>query len=170
MVLFVTVLIMFGVFEYGRYLMVLELANNAAREGLRYAVTSFWLNDNNIPWTGTASTNAVGTTKIAAFAQTQMGGVDKWLTLDPAAPTSNPAPIDTVNYPYYYLYRSDSDGGYLGSWDSAATDASSNPIDYPIYLTFSVRATYTPILPTLLSMNSKIPVNVQLVGIAENNK
>lgn len=32
-------LFIFGVFEYGRYLMYLQIVNNAAREGARYAVT-----------------------------------------------------------------------------------------------------------------------------------
>jgi Flp pilus assembly protein TadG len=35
----ICLLFIFGVMEYGRYLMMLHLANNAAREGARYAVS-----------------------------------------------------------------------------------------------------------------------------------
>ncbi len=54
-------LIMFlcGVFEYGRFLMVLNVLNNAAREGCRYALV------NNTASTITADVTAVVTTKMA---------------------------------------------------------------------------------------------------------
>jgi len=39
LILPVLLLFLFGIFEYGRFLMTLQLINNAAREGARYAVT-----------------------------------------------------------------------------------------------------------------------------------
>src|SRR5205807_1594103 len=39
LVLPIALLFILGIFEYGRYLMTMQLMNNAAREGVRYAVT-----------------------------------------------------------------------------------------------------------------------------------
>src|SRR5256885_13823689 len=39
LVLPIALLFILGIFEYGRYLMTMQLLNNAAREGVRYAVT-----------------------------------------------------------------------------------------------------------------------------------
>src|SRR2546423_4106633 len=38
LVLPIVLIFMFGIFEYGRYFMTLQLLNNAAREGARYAI------------------------------------------------------------------------------------------------------------------------------------
>src|SRR5204862_7766525 len=39
LVLPIVLLFLFGIFEYGRYFMTVQLMNNAAREGARYAIT-----------------------------------------------------------------------------------------------------------------------------------
>ena len=39
MVLPIVLLFLFGIFEYGRYFLTMQLLNNAAREGARYAIT-----------------------------------------------------------------------------------------------------------------------------------
>ena len=40
LVLMVFLMLLFGIFEYCRFLMVLHITNNAARDGARYAVVN----------------------------------------------------------------------------------------------------------------------------------
>jgi len=60
------VMILFGVFEYGRLLMAWNLLNNSAREGCRYALA------NNTTYT----TSAAFTTAVTSAVTSRMGGQD----------------------------------------------------------------------------------------------
>ena len=54
-------MLLFGVFEYGRLLMVWNVANNAAREGCRYALAN--------------NTSATISTDVQTIVTTRMGGL-----------------------------------------------------------------------------------------------
>jgi Flp pilus assembly protein TadG len=71
LVLGVFLLVFLGLFEYCRFLMVLHVANNAARDGARYATVNV-----NCPSDEIATTQAA----IIAFTTYRMGGVDQQIT------------------------------------------------------------------------------------------
>jgi Flp pilus assembly protein TadG len=79
-------LFMYGIFEYGRYLMVLNVAENAAREGARYAVIQ--------PSAGrTAAQISATTSDILAVTRARMGVLDSQLSL-----TYTVTALDPVTY------------------------------------------------------------------------
>lgn len=69
-VLFVLFLLLFGIFEYGRLLMTLNVAENAARTGARLAAVQFTANRT------TAEIDAL-TTGVIDETRSAMGGVDR---------------------------------------------------------------------------------------------
>lgn len=70
LVLSVLMLLLFAIFEYGRFLLVLHVTNNAARDAARYAVVN-----GNCPPDQVAATR----TAILNYAKARMGGTDKQL-------------------------------------------------------------------------------------------
>jgi Flp pilus assembly protein TadG len=78
-VLSIVILLLFGVYEYGRFLMVQQVMNNAAREGARYAVVN----------TGTAQTS-----DIVAQVNTFLAPVQNSFT---SAPTVTVSGVALVN-------------------------------------------------------------------------
>jgi len=206
-VLMLMLLFIFGIIEYCRYLLAVQLATNAARTGLRLALTAAWITDNDPQVSGAKTyvdfNNSTDTNKNCTSIQTAalntMGGMDKALFTKPS--TSNPGPaqpgVDTnlfisdkyggpdsagnsaptatpyPPYPQTVGTPSNALGPGYGSWESAVSSTGSatsgTAIDYPIYLTFTLSGSYKPILPNLLGMNATIPVNILVVGIAENN-
>ena len=71
LVLSVFLMMLFGMFEYCRFLMVLHITNNAARDGARYAVVNLDKPDN-------FNTTNYGTRpSVVNYTTTRMGGVQR---------------------------------------------------------------------------------------------
>src|SRR5687768_11098849 len=70
-------LFMFGVFEYGRYLLVLQIATNAARDGARYASVNV-REEYNFDTTG-----AAGKPSIKEYVGWRMAGTSGMLGTGP---------------------------------------------------------------------------------------
>lgn len=94
LVLPIILLFLFGIFEYGRYLMTLENYNNAAREGVRYALA----NTQPVTISGTTSANS------DSAVQNKVQG---YLTS---------AQLSSQNV---QVYKSDIYGNNTGTWQSA---------------------------------------------------
>src|ERR1700738_1348094 len=62
----ILLMVIFGILEYGRYIMVLQVFNNAAREGARYAVVN--------------TTSGATTNQVQTYVDGYMGGVGKQLS------------------------------------------------------------------------------------------
>src|SRR5436305_14880481 len=79
LVLAVFLLMFFGLFEYCRFLMVLHVANNAARDGARYAVVNVSKPSN---FDTTDYTDSAGDVypSIQSYTTARMGGVDRNIT------------------------------------------------------------------------------------------
>jgi Flp pilus assembly protein TadG len=78
LVLSVFLMLLFGIFEYCRFLMVLHLTNNAARDGARYAV----VNSNRPSNFDTVDyTDAAGTVypSITKYTTARMGSMEKMI-------------------------------------------------------------------------------------------
>ncbi|MGH7173500.1 MAG: TadE/TadG family type IV pilus assembly protein [Gemmataceae bacterium] len=146
LVLSMALLFLFGILEYGRYLMVLHTTNNAAREGARYATVH----------TGDGTTLS----QVVAVVNSKMGGVDAQIqgysvnvfTADPNGIYNSSS--GTAIYPpnLYALAGS--------SWNSAT---------YGSPIVVQITGTYNPILPSFLFLNSNLPINVTAMMNSEAN-
>ncbi len=94
LVLPIVLLFMFGIFEYGRYFMTMQLLNNAAREGARYAIAHLQ------PVTLGNTTYGNATSDVTNIVTGMTAGV-------------------TLNNQNINVYASDSQGNNLGGWNSA---------------------------------------------------
>lgn len=145
LVMAIALLFIFGILEYGRYLMVLHTTNNAAREGARYAVVH----------TGDGTTLsqvvAVVNTKMASVnAQMQNYNVNVF-TADPSGIYNSSG---TAIYPPNIVALSGS------SWNSAA---------YGCPIVVQVTGTYNPILPSFLFLNSNLSIKATAMMNSEAN-
>ncbi|MBA4067032.1 MAG: hypothetical protein C0501_25640 [Isosphaera sp.] len=159
LVLSVFLLLLFGMFEYCRFLLVLHVTNNAAREGARYASVN---TDKPADFPSVDFTDGAGKTfrSIRAYTRDRMGGtqgnIDGFrvavyavdpvgLTLDP--PVVRPKSLSTTAYPDPF----DPADPNAVPWNSAP---------FPDRLAVTIDGSYRPILPTFLLMPSNIPINV----------
>jgi Flp pilus assembly protein TadG len=149
LVLSMALLFLFGILEYGRYLMVMQTANNAAREGVRYAVVH----------TGDGTTAA----QVIAVVTSRMSGVDAQLqnytvNLFCADPTGiYNSGTGTAIYPPTIQSIA---GNPATNWNSAT---------YGSPIVVQITGTYQPILPNFLFMNANLSINVTAMMNSEAN-
>jgi hypothetical protein len=174
----------FGILEYGRYVMTLQIMTNAAREGARFAVVT----------TNDASSNP--TQDVQDYVFNYMAAQNVQLS----SPTggSFDAHVNIMVYTadptnLQPVYVNGASGGTLicqactpvdtsGNdilWSNVDYDAKGNPEPWlkapytnaGINQTISVviAGTYTPALPTFLFMGNTIPVSAQAIMYSEAN-
>lgn len=166
LVLAVFAMLLFGVFEYARFLLVLHTAQNAARDGARYAAVNL-----NKPTTFDATdyADAGGNTFacVQRYTTARMGGVDKQLAgfqvavypADPAGLGQNPPVIRPKSAaPPAYPNPFDPTDPNRVPWNQAA---------FGERVAVTVRGTYTPITPVLLFLPSSIPITVTALAGSE---
>jgi Flp pilus assembly protein TadG len=145
-VLSIALLFLFGILEYGRYLMVLHTTNNAAREGARYAVVH----------TGDGTTLS----QVTAVVNDKMAGVDAQIqgynvnvfSADPSGIYNSGT--GTAIYPPNIQPLAGS------SWNSASFGS-------PIVV--QITGNYQPILPSFLFMGNTVPIQVSAMMNSEAN-
>jgi len=150
-------LLLFGLFEYCRFLMVLHVTNNAARDAARYATVNV-----NCPSSQIAPTRAA----ILDYATARMGGVDRQISgyqvavypVDPAGLAQNPPVVrsktlGTGNPPPYPDPFNASDP-LSPPWNQAA---------FSEKIAVTIKGTYRPLLPTFLLMPSTLSINITAV-------
>jgi Flp pilus assembly protein TadG len=161
LVLSVFCLLLFGAFEYCRFLYVLHITTNSARDAARYAVvnvdkpTNFDTVDYN------------GYTNITSYATARMGGTDKQLTnyrvavyaVDPVGQTLTPPVVraKSANPPTY-------------PDPFNATDPNKVPWNQAVFtqdIAVTIDGTYVPLLPTFLFMPSTLRVTITSVAGSE---
>ncbi len=172
LVLSVFLMLLFGMFEYCRFLLVLQVTNNAARSGARYAVVN---TDKPSTFNTTNYTDGAGNTYLSIYnyTLTQLAGVQQnfqvptkvlvavyavdptGLTLTP--PVIRPKSTSTTVYPDP-SNPSDPNAGYGVPWNQAA---------FTEKIAVSVYGTYQPFLPTLLLMPTSIPIAITSLAGAE---
>ena len=166
LVLSVFLLLLFGMFEYCRFLLVLHVTNNAAREGARYAVVNM---DKPSDFDYADYTDATGKTfdNVQKYTTNRMGGVHTrnvvgfrvacyavdQTGLSQSPPIVRPrakatAPAGTYPDPF-----NNTDGNRV-PWNSAA---------FAEKIAVTVDGTYRPLLPTFLLMPSSISVKTTAI-------
>lgn len=158
LVLGIFLVLLFGIFEYCRFLLVLHVANNAARDAARFAAVNV-----NCPPDQVAARQA----QIVQYAQDRMGGVLSQVQgcqvavypCDSAGLAQSPPVV-----------RSKSTTGaapYPDPFNPGANSPPWNAASFTERVAVTIRGTYTPVLPSLLLMPSSIPINVTAVAASE---
>lgn len=175
-------LFLFGIFEYGRYVMTLQVMTNAAREGARYAVVT--TNDSSANPTLDVQ-NWVWNYMAAQNVQLQSPAGGAFVLNNIMVYTADPTNIQPV-----YLNGSggtpicqactpiDTTGADI-PWASVTYDGQGNPepwLNAPYTnagfnqtIAVVIVGTYQPILPSFLLMGSNIPLTAQAVMYSEAN-
>ncbi len=154
LVLSVFLLLLFGIFEYCRFLFVLHVTNNSAREGARYAS----VNVNSTTVTSTQITNY--TTQMMSGVQNNISGYAVAVyAVDPTGLTLSPPVIRaaSANPPTYPNPFNSSDPNAV-AWNSGA---------FPNRIAVTIQGNYVPILPTFLFMPKTIPISITALLGAE---
>lgn len=153
LVLSVFLLLLFGIFEYCRFLLLLHVTNNAARDGARQASVL-------VSSTATASTTRQ---QIIDYTKAKMGGTEKNIDgFGVAVYAVDQAGLD-LSTPIVRA-KSKTAGVYPDPFnmaDSNHVDWNSAP--FPERIAVTIKGTYKPLLPTFLLMPSTIPINVTAV-------
>jgi len=162
LVMSVFLLLLFGMFEYCRFLMVLHVSSNAAREGARYAVVNM---DKPKDFDYVDFTDASGKTfdNIQKYTTNRMGRIHErniegfrvaCYAVDPAGLNLSPpvvrpkAKMSTIPDPF-------------NNTDSNRVDWNNSQFTEKIAVT--VDGNYRPILPTFLLMPSSVSVRTTSV-------
>jgi Flp pilus assembly protein TadG len=158
LVLSVFLLLLFGIFEYCRFLFVLHVTNNAAREGARYA---------SVNATAPTSQSATLQTAIIAYTTQMMSGVQNQISgyqvavyaVDPTGLTLTPPVIRaaSANPPTYPNPFNSSDPNAV-PWNSAP---------FPNRIAVTIQGTYYPTTPAFLFMPNSVPIYITAVLGAE---
>jgi hypothetical protein len=162
LVLSVFLLLLFGMFEYCRFLLVLHVTNNAARDGARYAAVNVDKPDNfpNVNYTDNAGKVYPS---IKEFTRRRMGGAEKQVVgfrvavyavdqtgLDLNPPVVRPKTKSTA-IPAAYPNMFATNDPLAVPW---------NNVPFPERLAVTIDGTYKPLLPTFLLMPATIKINV----------
>jgi hypothetical protein len=162
LVMSVFLLLLFGMFEYCRFLLVLHVTNNAARDGARYAAVNVDKPDNFPTVNYTDGTGKVYPS-IQEYTRRRMGGTEKQLvgfrvavyTVDQAGLDLNPPVIrpktTSTGSPASYPDMFNPNDPLHVPW---------NTVPFPDRLAVTIDGTYKPLLPTFLLMPSTIKVTV----------
>lgn len=160
LVLSVFLLLLFGIFEYCRFLLVLHITNNAVRDGARYAAVRVNCDPGQV---------SVVEQAIKDYTTARMGGVNKQITgykvavyaVDQTGLDLTPAVIraksssPTGPYPDPFA----TNPPYAVNWNS---------VSFTERVAVTVRGTYKPLLPTFLLMPSTIKIDITAMMAGES--
>jgi Flp pilus assembly protein TadG len=162
LVMSVFLLMLFGIFEYCRFLLVLHVTNNAARDGARYAAVRVNTDANQIATVqqqiidytklrmGHVEKNIVGC-KFAVYAVDQAG-------LDLTPPVVRPKTTSTAS-PKVYPDPFAANDPLAVPWCNVA---------FTERVAVTIQGTYKPLLPTFLLMPSSIPIKITAIMAGES--
>lgn len=168
-VLSVFCLLLFGALEYCRFLYVLHVTNNAARDGSRYAVVNV---DKPASFDAIDYTDATGATypSVQHYTTARMGGTQRHLdgyqvavyAVDPDGQALSPPVVRpktrSAGSPKVYPDPFDPSDPNRVPWNQAAFGEG---------VAVTIRGTYTPVLPAFLFMPSAVPLVVTGVSGSE---
>jgi Flp pilus assembly protein TadG len=160
LVMSVFLLLLFGMFEYCRFLLVLHVTNNAARDGARYAVVNL---DKPGTFNKTNYTDSAGKVYLSVeqYTTNRMANIQKNLNgyrvavyaVDQTGLTQTPPVIRPKA----------KDGTPVGTYPDmwAASDPNAVPWNSAAFtekVAVTIDGTYRPFLPSLLFMPKTIPI------------
>jgi len=146
LVLSVFLMLLFGIFEYCRFLMVLHVTTNAARDGGRYASVNVD-KPSNFDTVDYTDANGKVTPSITKYTTARMGGVEK-------------------NIPGFTVSVFACDTTALNQTPPVVQQKSGAAWNQAMFgekIAVQITGTYKPITPVLLIMPSTIPVSITSV-------
>jgi Flp pilus assembly protein TadG len=162
LVLAVFLMLLFGIFEYCRFLMVLHVTQNAARDGARYAVVNL-----DKP-TNFTTTNYGTKISIHSYTTLRMGAMQKQINNVHAtySPTGFQIAVyacdpDGLNLtpPVVRPKRASTASGFPDPFVyGAANSVAWNEAEFSERVAVTIRGTYQPFTPVLLIMPTAIPI------------
>jgi hypothetical protein len=153
LVLGVFMVLLFGLFEYCRFLFVLHLTDNAARDGARYAAVRV-----NCPADQVVPTRAA----VVQYTTDRMGGAQKQIAgFDVAVYPCDP--VGLAQTPPVIRSKPNGSGAYPDPFNRAAGDPAWNAVSFPDRVAVTIKGQYKPITPVLLLMPDAIDVYVTAV-------
>jgi len=169
LVLVIFLAMLFGLFEYCRFLFVLHVANNAVRDGARYAVVNV---SKPSTFDATDYTDPGGTVypSIQKYTTTKMAGTDRQMTgyqvavypVDSAGLALTPPVVraKSLNPPTYPDPFNAADSN-LTAWNAAV---------FTEKIAVHVKGTYRPVVPLSISSGrmtiALVPDNIPINAIA----
>jgi Flp pilus assembly protein TadG len=139
LVLVVCFMLLFGVLEYSRYLYALQIADNAAREGARFAVVS-----------ASSADLATNTQNVQNLVASKVGGLNGTLLGYQC----------NVSARVMYAHDGLTAGTTLTDWTTAGPNDS---------ITVSITGNFVPVTPTLLFFGNTLPVQASSTMYSEGN-
>lgn len=157
LVLSIFAMMLFGIFEYCRYIMVLHVTTNAARDGARYAAVNV-----NCPY------DQIDARKAAIVQYTK----DRMLGISGSLPDMKVAvyPVDSAGLALTTpVIRSKSSTGAAPYPDPFGNSPYSpwNDAAFTERVAVSIKGTYKPVLPVLLFITPSFEVNVTAITVSE---
>lgn len=148
----ICLMFLFGIFEYGRYVMTLQTLTNAAREGARWAAVN------------TNDANANPTLDVQRYTLSEMAGIDQQLN-----GSSGGAWVYTNEI---QVFKADPNtgnpldaNGNIVTWTSAPyTNAG-----FEQAIAVKITGSFIPSLPSFLLMGNTIPIQAQAIMYSEAN-
>ena len=140
--------LLFGVFEYCRFLMVLHVTNNAARDASRYATVN-------------VANDQMTASSIRQYAKDRMGGTEKNVKNFEVA--VYPCTLSGSTLVPKSLTTSSADPFNSADPNNPAWNAAS----FTERIAVTIRGSYEPITPLLLLLPSSIPINITAVTGSE---
>lgn len=169
LVMTVFAMLLFGIFEYCRFLLVMHVTHNAARDGARYAAVNL---DKPANFDITDYTDGSGVVhpSIQRYTRERMGSIDRHLTGFNIAVY----PVDDVGLsltpPVIRPKTTDSTGSISYPDPFNQSDPNRTPwnqAEFTQRLAVTIKGTYKSALPNLLMMPSTIPINVTALASSE---
>jgi Flp pilus assembly protein TadG len=157
LVLTIFLMLLFGIFEYCRFIMVMHVTNNAARDGARYAAVNV-----NCSSDALASTQAA----IVQYTKDRMAGIGNTVSnvqvavypCDSAGLLSTPPVVRSKSTTGSAPYPDPFGSSPYTPWNDAS---------FTERIAVTIKATYRPILPSLLFMDTVLNLNVTAVTESE---
>jgi Flp pilus assembly protein TadG len=152
-VLSVCLLFLFGIFEYGRYIMLLQVMTNAAREGARYAAVT------------TNDANSNPTLDVQNYVLQTLAGQDGQLTGTNGVAFDQTTQVQVYRCDPTTFVPVDANGNAVSSW----TQAPYTNAGFGQTIAVTVTGNFTPALPSFLLMGNTVPIQATAVMYSEAN-
>jgi hypothetical protein len=152
---------LFGIFEYGRYLMTVHVISNAARDGVRYASVHV-----GEPY-NFDTTDADGLTNIRNYVIERTGGAHRMLT--PPISGRPESMVEVFPCDNIRLYQIPSVATPKPGWspNPGSRTVHWNNATFSERIAVRVTGTYTPLLPNLLWLTALNSVSITAVSGSE---
>jgi hypothetical protein len=162
LLLSIFLMFLFGIFEYGRYLMTVHVIGNAAREGVRYASVHV-----SEEYDFDTRDSAEGLPAIRRHVIEKTGGVHRMLT--PPVPGQPETMVEVFPCNNVQLFQMPSVVTPKPGWgpDPDARSVHWNNAAFSERIAVRVTGTYTPLLPNFLWLTELNSVSITAVAGSE---